>query len=100
MDLQGVLARQKAAQLRDGAPTAEARIDRLNRCIRVLIDNRSAIEEALNADFGSRSRETTAFADVAASIGPLKHARDHLRAWMKPEKRKTTPAILGVFGAK
>jgi coniferyl-aldehyde dehydrogenase len=30
----------------------------------------------------------------------LKHAKAHLKAWMKPEKRKTTPAILGLFGAK
>ncbi|HMO41862.1 MAG TPA: aldehyde dehydrogenase family protein, partial [Phenylobacterium sp.] len=30
----------------------------------------------------------------------LKHAKAHLRKWMAPEKRKTTPAILGLFGAK
>ncbi|MFZ5721629.1 MAG: coniferyl aldehyde dehydrogenase [Pseudomonadota bacterium] len=100
MDMQGILARQKAAHLRDGAPTAEQRIDRIDRCIGLLVDHRDQIEEALNQDFGSRSREATAFTDVAGSIGPLKHARDHLRKWMKPEKRKTTPAILGLFGAK
>ncbi|MGA0607315.1 coniferyl aldehyde dehydrogenase [Phenylobacterium sp. VNQ135] len=100
MDLQAALARQKAAHLRDGAPSAEERINRIDRCIRLLIDNRRAIEDALNADFGSRSREATAFTDVAGSIGPLKHAKAHLKSWMKPEKRKTTPAILGLFGAK
>jgi coniferyl-aldehyde dehydrogenase len=98
--MNAILARQKAAHLRDGAPTAEQRIERIDRCIGLLVDNRDAIEEALNADFGSRSREATAFTDVAGSIGPLKHARDHLRKWMRPEKRKTTPAILGLFGAK
>jgi coniferyl-aldehyde dehydrogenase len=98
--MNAILARQKAAHLRDGAPTAEQRIERIDRCIGLLVDNRAAIEEALNADFGSRSREATAFTDVAGSIGPLKHARDHLRKWMRPEKRKTTPAILGLFGAK
>ena len=95
-----LLAKQRAAHLRDGAPTAEQRIERLDRCIGLLIDNRAAIEEALNADFGSRSREATAFTDVAGSIGPLKHAKDNLRKWMRPEKRKTTPAILGLFGAR
>lgn len=100
MDMQGILARQKAAHLRDGAPTAEQRIDRIDRCIGLLVDHRAQIEEAVNQDFGSRSREATAFTDVAGSIGPLKHARDNLRAWMKTEKRKTTPAILGLFGAK
>ncbi len=100
MDMQDILARQKAAHLRDGAPPAEVRIDRINRCIRLLIDNRRTIEDALNADFGSRSREATAFTDIAGSIGPLKHARAHLAKWMRPEKRRTTPALLGLFGAK
>jgi len=98
--MNAVLATQKAAHLRDGAPTAELRIDRIDRCIALLIDHRKAIEDALNEDFGSRSREATTFTDVAGSIGPLKHARDHLKKWMRPEKRKTTPAILGLLGAK
>ncbi|MFC3077202.1 coniferyl aldehyde dehydrogenase [Phenylobacterium terrae] len=98
--MHALLARQKAAQLAEGAPSAETRIARIERCIGLLIDNRKAIEEALNADFGSRSREATAFTDIAGSIGPLKHARDNLRRWMRPEKRKTTPALLGLFGAK
>jgi coniferyl-aldehyde dehydrogenase len=76
------------------------RIARLDRCINLLIDHRHDIEDALNTDFGSRSREATAFTDVSGSVGPLKHARDNLRKWMKTEKRKTSPAILGLFGAK
>jgi len=95
-----LLAKQKAAHLRDGPPSPEKRIDRLDRCISLLIDHRRAIEDALNEDFGARSRDTTAFTDIAASIGPLKHAKANLHTWMKTEKRKTTPAILGLFGAK
>jgi coniferyl-aldehyde dehydrogenase len=100
MTMQDILARQKAAHLRDGAPSAELRIARLDRCIGLLVDHRAQIEEAINADFGSRSREATAFTDVAGSIGPLKHAKANLAKWMKPQKRPTTPAILGLFGAK
>ncbi len=98
--MQGILDRQKAAHLRDGAPTAEQRIDRIDRCIGLLVDHSKAIEDALNEDFGNRSREATQLTDIAGSIGPLKHARDNLRKWMKGEKRKTSPAILGLFGAK
>ena len=98
--MQAILVRQKAAHLRDGAPTAEQRIERLDRCIGLLIDNRAAIEDALNTDFGSRSRDATALTDVSGSIGPLKHAKDHVRRWMRPERRKTTPPILGLFGAR
>jgi coniferyl-aldehyde dehydrogenase len=98
--MQALLERQKAAHLRDGAPSAEVRAERLDRCVGLLVENRKAIEDALNEDFGSRSPEATAFTDVAASIGPLQHAKANLKKWMKPERRKTSPALLGLFGAK
>src|SRR5580704_18573437 len=98
--MRALLDRQKAANLRDGAPSAEKRIERLDRCIGLLVDHRKAIEEALNDDFGARSPEVSAFADVASSIGPLAHAKANLRKWMKPERRATSPALLGLFGAK
>jgi coniferyl-aldehyde dehydrogenase len=98
--MQALLARQKAANLRDGAPSAEKRIERLDRCIGLLVDHRRAIEDALNQDFGARSPDVTAFADVASSIGPLAHAKANVRKWMKIERRPTSPALLGLFGAK
>lgn len=98
--MQAILAAQKAAHLRDGAPSLQRRVDWLNRCIGLLVDNATEIEQALNADFGARSADTSRMTDLAGSIGPLKHARDHVAKWMKAEKRKTTPAILGLLGAK
>ena len=94
------LARQKAAHVREGAPSAEVRIERIDRCIGLLIRYENEIAEALNADFGNRAAEVSGFTDVAGSIGPLKHAKAHLRAWMRPEKRKPSPALLGLFGAR
>ena len=99
-DMHALLARQKAAHLRDGAPTPAQRIERIDRCIALLVDHRTEIEDALNADFGARSKEASAFTDVASSIATLKHAKAHVQKWMKPERRPTTPAILGLFGAK
>ncbi|WP_369059033.1 coniferyl aldehyde dehydrogenase [Caulobacter sp. 73W] len=98
--MKALLARQKAAHLRDGAPSAQVRIERIERCIALLVDHRREIEDAANQDFGARSGDVTAFTDVAASIGALKHAKANLAKWMRPQKRKTTPAILGLFGAK
>ncbi len=98
--LETVLQKQKAAHLRDGAPSAGRRIDWLNRSIGLLVDHQDDIAKAVSDDFGVRSKDATALTDVAGSIGPLKFARDHLRQWMKTEKRRTTPALLGVFGAK
>ena len=98
--MKAVLAVQKAAHLRDGPPDLARRLDWLDRAIGIVVDHAEEIEEALNADFGNRAKETSGVTDVAGSIGPLKHAKQHLKTWMKTEKRKTSPAILGLLGAK
>ncbi len=99
-DMRRILDKQRQAHLRDGAPSAEKRIEWLDRSIALLIGHKDAITDALREDFGHRSVEASLFTDVAGSIGPLKHAKAHLKTWMKREKRKVTPAILGLFGAK
>ncbi|MGE0578745.1 coniferyl aldehyde dehydrogenase [Reyranella sp.] len=99
-ELNGLLSRQKAAQLRDGSPSAAIRVDRLDRCIALLVDHREAIEQALDADFGARSRAATAFGDIASSIAPLKHARAHVARWMRSERRPTTPPMARLLGAR
>ncbi|MDX2238808.1 MAG: coniferyl aldehyde dehydrogenase [Hyphomonadaceae bacterium] len=97
--MHALLAAQKAAHLREGAPSAAKRKDRLNRCISILQTHATEIVDALNADFGNRSKEMSMLTDVAGAIGPLKHARDNLDKWMRSEKRKVE-APLNVFGAK
>ncbi len=98
--MRDVLARQKAAHLKDGPPSAEKRIEWIDRAIGLVVDNKDAIAEALREDFGHRSVHTSLFTDVSGSIGPLKHAKAHVKSWMKREKRKVSPAILGLFGAR
>ena len=98
--MQAILEQQKQAHLREGPPDLSVRKDRLDRCIGLLVDYRGQIEDALNADFGSRSREASAFTDIGASIGPLKYARDNLAKWIRPERRSTSPRILALFGAR
>src|SRR5665213_1903727 len=95
-----VLSAQKAANVRDGAPGVGTRLARLERCIGLLVEHEAEIVAALNQDFGNRAAAVSGITDVAGSIGPLKHAKAHLKAWMKPEKRKTTPALLGFLGAR
>jgi coniferyl-aldehyde dehydrogenase len=98
--MQSILARQRAAYLKEGAPSAEKRIEWLDRAIGLLVGHKDAIADALREDFGSRSVHATLLTDVSGSIGPLKHAKAHVRSWMRREKRKVSPAILGVFGAR
>lgn len=98
--MKAVLDAQRQAHLKDGPPGAKKRIEWLNRAIELLVGHKDAIADALREDFGHRSVEATLLTDVSGSIGPLKHAKAHLKRWMAREKRKVTPAILGLFGAK
>ncbi len=86
--LQGILSKQKAAHIRDGIPSAEKRIEWLDKAIDLLVTHADALNDAVSSDFGHRSKDLTAFTDIAAAIGPLKHSKKHLRTWMRPEKRK------------
>ncbi len=95
-----LLALQRAAQLSDGPPSAEQRIDRIDRCITLLRENAAKFEEAINSDFGNRSRHATAITDVMSPIGALQDSRKNLRNWMRNEKRHVEPRLLGFLGAK
>ena len=94
-----ILERQKEAHIRDGQPSADRRIEWIDRCIGLLVDNQTEIADAIAEDFGHRSKDMTMFTDVASSIGALKHAKAHVRKWMRTQKRKVDMP-LGLFGAK
>jgi coniferyl-aldehyde dehydrogenase len=83
-----ILERQRSDYVREGEVPAATRVDRLDRAIALLVDHRERLVEAMCEDFGHRSRHQSLFTDIAASIGPLKHAKKRLADWMKPEKRK------------
>ena len=99
-NLNEVLEIQKKAHLRDGPLSVETRKDWIDRCIALLIKYQNEIAEAISEDFGHRSTESSLLADVAGSIGSLKSAKENIRKWVKPEKRKVTPSILGLLGAR
>jgi coniferyl-aldehyde dehydrogenase len=98
--MRGLLDLQKRAHAAKGPPSAALRRDRLTRCISLLLTHQDDLVSAIQADFGARSRDMTLLTDIAAAIGPLKQARAELERWMAPQKRKVTPAALGVLGAR
>ncbi|HIG40551.1 MAG TPA: coniferyl aldehyde dehydrogenase [Gammaproteobacteria bacterium] len=98
-EMQIILDRQKKAYLREGAVTAETRIDRIDRTIELLQKYGTKLCDAMAADFGHRSIQQSKMTDIDGSIGPLKDAKKHLRQWMHPQKRKAM-FPLGIFGAR
>jgi coniferyl-aldehyde dehydrogenase len=105
--IQTQLDAMKAAQLREGAPTATLRKDRLDRAIALLRSNKDALVEAINADYSCRGKQQTLLADILASIEGLRFNREHLDAWMaQPAATEPFPGVqarveyqpLGVVG--
>ncbi|MDX1383191.1 MAG: aldehyde dehydrogenase family protein, partial [Thermoanaerobaculia bacterium] len=97
--LREILDRQRASFLATGPPSAEIRLDRLDRAIGTVVDHEQEIVAALAHDFGHRSHDQSLLTDVAGSIEPLRFAKKHLRRWMRPERRR--PQFpLGLLGAR
>ena len=87
--MQEALAAQRESYLQEGVVTAQTRIDRIDRAIDVLVRYSDRVSDALNEDFTCRPREVNMLTDVIGSIGAMKHAKKHLKGWMKAEKRPT-----------
>ena len=58
-DMNKVLANQKKYFIDEGAPSIKLRIDRLNRLKTLIMENRYDLTDALNADFGNRSKNAS-----------------------------------------
>ncbi len=89
--LMPLLQAQREDFLRVGPPSYEQRIDSLKRLRQAIVDHHEQILEAVNADFGHRSRHETFFADVIGLLGEIRHTRKHLKKWMKPRRAGWSP---------
>ncbi|WP_314957622.1 coniferyl aldehyde dehydrogenase [Bradyrhizobium cosmicum] len=82
-----LLARQRAAFLRDGAPSLAQRRADLAKFRATIIGHRKAIEDAINADFGHRSKYETAIMEVGGVAEGIKYLIRNLRKFMAPTRR-------------
>ena len=80
-----LLDRQRAAFAEDGIPTYEVRIDRTDRLIALMVENKDDIASALDEDFGHRSNEAALLTEVWWIIDGYKYNKLHLREWMQPQ---------------
>ena len=84
-----LLAAQRAAYLRSGAPSLAQRRSDLKRFKAALIEQRRDIEEAVSADFGNRSRHETAMMEVLGVVQGIDYLDRNLRRFMRPSRRRT-----------
>ena len=89
-DLDALVALQKAQFRAEGEVTYATRIDRLKRLKALIVENKVAFANATKHEFnGARSYEFSLFSEFASKVEAIDYSMKHLKAWMKPEKRKT-----------
>ena len=97
--MQDILNKQKAYFIKNGPPSYDLRIDRLDRMKSLIMDNRYKFVDALNEDFGVRSKNQSMATDVYTIIPSIEYAKKNLKKWMAGSKRKPN-FPLGFLGAK
>lgn len=86
-DLLQRFARLQEASRAEIEPPLAVRLRRLDALAALVRGNIDAFAAAIAADFGHRSREETRLLEIFPSLEGIRHARRHLRRWMRPLRR-------------
>jgi coniferyl-aldehyde dehydrogenase len=101
---------QKARYEANRSPSYAQRKADLQSLQRLLVENREALVEAVNKDYGCRARFETLASELLMNQEGILDAIKHLKKWMKPQKRplditqyplakaRVTPQPVGVVG--
>jgi coniferyl-aldehyde dehydrogenase len=110
-ELEATLKLQRAAYFAHPYPSFAERKADLLQLKAFIRDHRDAIVDAINADYGNRSRHETLFAEIFSVMDGVDHTIKHLKKWMKPQRRsvdlrnffgasnRVIPQPLGIVGA-
>jgi len=96
--LADALELQQAAYLQDPTPDFHQRKQDLLSLKAMLSDNLDQIVDAINTDYGNRSRHETLFAEVISVTDGINDTIKNLKKWMKVQKRHVDKTMY--FGAK
>jgi acyl-CoA reductase-like NAD-dependent aldehyde dehydrogenase len=91
--LDQAFARLRQASRADPYPSVEARRAMLRGVETALAKRKDAIVAAVDQDFGGRLRHETLFAEIFVTIEAFRHARRHVKGWMK-RRRRSVPLTL------
>lgn len=93
-EIRRVLELQRRAFLARAFPTHDERINRLDRLSSMIEGFEKRFVEAVNDDFGNRSKYETLTSEIVTVIGAIKNARSNLKSWMRPRSVKTPIFLL------
>ena len=89
-NLKALIELQRSKFRAEGEVTYSTRIDRLKKLKALIVENKTAFAETTKREFGgARSYEFSLFSEFASKVEAIDYSMKHLKAWMKPEKRKT-----------
>src|SRR5579859_321778 len=91
--LDEAFARLRQASRADPYPSVESRRALLRGVETALAKRKDAIVAAVDKDFGGRLRHETLFAELFVTIEAFRHARRHVKGWMK-RRRRSVPLTL------
>ncbi|MBF0412697.1 MAG: coniferyl aldehyde dehydrogenase [Desulfamplus sp.] len=88
-ELDRIFEAQKSAFTKNLMPSAEERVENLNRLEQGIIKYKDKLITALNMDFGCRCADETRLAEIIPSVEDIRYIKKRVTKWMKPS-RKTT----------
>ena len=83
-EMNKVLSEQKDFFIKNGSPSVELRIDRLQRLKSLIMDNRYDFVDALNTDFGNRSNNASMLSDVYGIMPAINLSLIHISEPTRP----------------
>ena len=94
--LADALALQRAAYLAHPVPTLSERRADLRTLRRFVREQQDALCDAINADFGHRSKHESLLMEIAPVVTDVEHTLAALRGWMKPQQRAIDHLTFGM----
>lgn len=85
--LNEAFVRIKGASRSDLSPSLSIRRERMGKLEALLQENQPALCRAISEDFGHRSPHETRLLEIFPSLEGLRHTRNHLKHWTKPQRR-------------
>lgn len=92
-DLRERFEAQRTAFRNEPFPTLEVRSERVQKLVSLLLANRDRIAEAVNADFGHRSKHESLMVEVFLPVSAARFVLKNIKRWMRPESRSVTLAL-------
>lgn len=86
-ELNRLFSLQRTAERAASNPPFKVRRDRLRALQSSLMAKRTALAEAVDADFGGRSQDETLLLEIYVVLESIKHLLKHTREWMLPRQR-------------